>query len=194
MNKRKVAVLVSLMMICISIITICVCVILPNRNSEDYLNSNTIINRNYDQSKEEDKSSNDSPILVPDGKDDDEDEISDAIKFFVNQSAITKTKEISGETTIFNVSFKLFILNSSDNETSFLINGFSGKYKIGEFGKLFTFKCLNSEKSFSLKANEVKDLDFVATYVITDTDNFKDNDNYDLVISYMLEEVFSVSV
>ncbi len=194
MNKRKIAIFISLIMVCISVITICVCVVLPNRTSEDYLSSNTIINRNYDQSKEEDKSLNDSPILVPDGGDKEEDEIFEAINFFVNQSAITKTKEIFGETTIFNVSFKLFILNSSDKEASFLINGFSGKYNIGEFGKLFTFKCLNSEKSFDLKANEVKDLDFVATYVITDADNFKDNDKYDLVISYMLEEVFSVSV
>lgn len=196
MNKRK-KIFISCLIIGILVIGGVFAVIssqLVGKNSSSkFLGSSTVIDKNYEQSKEDIANGDNSTIIVPDDKNDNEISLKD-IKLFVNQSAIVKTKEISGETTLFNISFRLFALNNSKNEISFLTNGFSGKYNIGSCGSLFTFSCLSSEKSITLKPNEIQDLDFVISYVITDNETFNDNEKYDLVIDYMLDEIFSQKV
>lgn len=197
MKKRKVTLILSFSIIFVSILAVALGVILPTlktNKSDKNAYSNTTISKNYEQSKGNDDKSNNgnNPTTVPDETD--KKSITDYVKFFVNTNAITKTKEICGETIIFKCSFKLFALNNSKEDKSFLVNGFSGKYNIGSSGKLYTFLCKDNEKSFILKPNDVKDLDFEISYVITDNENFNDNQKFDLEIDYMLEKIFSASV
>ena len=136
-------------------------------------------------------------VIVPDDNEKDDvvaEETKGELEYFINAKSVKKVKEISGETTVFNLHFKLFVMNDSGATKTILTNAFSASYDIGEFGSLYTFTCNEEEKYFSLGDGEVIDLDFTLKYIVTNTDEFLDFEKYDLVINYMLEEILSFNV
>ena len=116
------------------------------------------------------------------------------LEFFVNDKAVTKVKEICGETTSFEINFKHFVTNNAAQSKSVLANAFSGRYAIDDYGLYYTFSCKENQNSLEIKSNETVDLDFAIKYIITDTEKFNELNKYDLVLHYMKDEIISLSV
>ena len=114
--------------------------------------------------------------------------------FYVNESAVKKTKTTSNEVTTFVLEAKLFITNkSSSNETidpdAFMIN-----YDTEGKGLLYSIEYGDIEKPVILEGNETTAINFVVTYLIQDVENFNDTKKQNLKFNYINEEILTCLV
>ena len=199
MKKSKMFLSVFVVLFFVVAIVFCIGIVVPSKETPSGQSSKTVLEKNYENSEQKgnDKNSGQGGSVVPDENEKDDivaEETKGEIEYFINAKSIKKVKEISGETTVFNLHFKLFVMNDSGSEKVILANAFSASYNIGEFGSLYTFTCNEDDKYFSLSDGEVIDLDFTLKYIITNADEFLDFEKYDLVVNYMLEEILSFNV
>ena len=201
MKKSRIILSVFAVLFFVVAIVVCVGIVVPSKETPSGLSSKTILEKNYEnlnqeETNQEENKQEDSSVVPDDttGNDIIADETKSELEYFINSKSVKKVKEISGETTVFNLNFKLFVMNDSKTAKTVLANAFSASYNIGEYGLLYTFTCNEDEKYFSLEAGEVVDLDFTLKYIVTNTDKFLDFEKYDLVINYMLEEVLAFNV
>lgn len=197
MKKSKMFLSVFVVLFFVIAIVVCVGVILPSSEKPSGQSSKSVLEKNYENLKQDEENKQEGSTTVPNDKPDDEiiaDQTKDNLEYFINSKSVKKVKEISGETTVFKLNFKLFIMNDSGVNKTILANAFSASYDIGSFGSLYTFSCNEEEKYFVLKDGEVIDLDFTLQYIVINNDEFLDFEKYDLVINYMLEEILSFSV
>ena len=200
MKKSKMFLSVFAVLFFVVAIVVCIGIVVPSKETPSGQSSKSVLEKNYENSKQEDDDKSggqNGSVIVPDDNEKDEiiaDEVKGEIEYFINAKSVKKVKEISGETTVFNLNFKLFVMNDSGSDKTILTNAFSASYDIGEFGSLYTFTCNEEEKYFSLSDGEVIDLDFTLKYIVTNTDKFLDFEKYDLVVNYMLEEILSFNV
>ena len=200
MKKSKMFFSVFAVLFFVVAIVVCIGIVVPSKETPSGQSSKSVLEKNYENSKQEDDNNDgeqSGSVIVPDDNEKDEiiaDEVKGEIEYFINAKSVKKVKEISGETTVFNLNFKLFVMNDSGSDKTILTNAFSASYDIGEFGSLYTFTCNEEEKYFSLSDGEVIDLDFTLKYIVTNTDKFLDFEKYDLVVNYMLEEILSFNV
>lgn len=175
---------------------VCVGALVPSKGAPSGQSSKSVLEKNYENLKQDENDKQDSTV-VPDDKPNDEilaDKTKGDLEYFINSKSIKKVKEISGETTVFNLNFKLFVMNDSGISKTILANAFSASYDIGAYGSLYTFTCNEDDKYFVVDDGEVIDLDFTLKYIVTNTDEFLDFEKYDLIINYMLEEILSFNV
>ena len=116
------------------------------------------------------------------------------LNFFVNEKAITKTKQVSGNVTTFEISFRVFVLNNSTGTKTISINAFSADYIAGNSVLYYTTICDTNASSAELDAYESADFGFTLKYIVLDTENFDLNKTNNLTISYMFNEVISLNI
>lgn len=189
-NRNLRTFLISLSMIVLGVF-ISLCIVLPtvNYNKESANIGNTFVNKNYE--------SNDGKIsaTIQNGNQENNTTVDDGtVKFFTNEQTVSKTKNIVGETTMLTVSFKVFAVNETSTNKTIHSSAFNGKYDIDSAGLFYKIECNDDEKSKTILPGESQDFDFSLTYVITDTENFKANNKFNLTINYMADEVFSIAV
>lgn len=200
MKKSKMFLSVFAVLFFVVAIVFCIGIVVPSKETPSGQSSKSVLEKNYENLNQEETDKNngqDGSVVVPDDNEKDDvvaEETKGELEYFINAKSVKKVKEISGETTVFNLHFKLFVMNDSGAAKTILTNAFSASYDIGEFGSLYTFTCNEEEKYFSLGDGEVIDLDFTLKYIVTNTDEFLDFEKYDLVINYMLEEILSFNV
>ena len=200
--KKKILLICSLVLVVAIFVSICFGIIVPSfgsKNTTSGTNSGSTINRNYENLAKDDEEENNEnlPTKQPDNSVNDNvivEPVKEDLDFFVYDKAVTKTKEICGETTSFEIKFKLFVTNNTAVSKSILANAFSGNYSIGEYGLYYTFLCQEDKNNIELSTNETIDLDFVIKYIITDNENFNELNKYNLVLNYMQDEIISLSV
>lgn len=190
MKNRKLPFVASVFLMSVSMLIICVCIVLPTLKfgGESTGTSSTYVNKNYE--------TNNGDISNP-SKDDKNDVVlkpTSNVEFFINEQTVSKTKQIVGETTMFKISFKVFAMNETGLTKTVRASAFSGGYNISEFASFYKLECNEEMDSKVIKNGESEDFDFTLTYVITDTDNFKDNKQYNLTINYMANEIISALV
>lgn len=150
-------------------------------------------------------SSNEKPSDSPSagGNNESSDEISSSetsnpflqnLNFYVNEKAITKTKQVSGNVTTFEISFRVFVLNNSTGTKTISINAFSADYIAGNSVLYYTTICDTNASSAELDAYESADFGFSLKYIVLDTENFDLNKTNNLTISYMFNEVISLNI
>ncbi len=188
MKKGRLSFVLSVLIMSISMIAICAIIIVPTIKFGDDSGNGTIhINKNYETNAGTPGVSN------PSNDNANKEEIS-TVEFFINEQTISKTKHIVGETTMFTVSFKVFALNKTDSTKTIKASAFAGSYAIGEFASFYKFEYNDSENTKIVPAGESEDFDFSLCYVITDTNNFKDTEKYNLTVKYMSAEVISANI
>ena len=188
MKNKKFTFVISVLIVSISIVVICACIIVPTLKFDGKTanSENSSINRNYETNggnSDISKPSNDNAEnYIPE---------TGSLEFFINEQTISKTKKIVGETTLFTISFKVFVSNETNSTKTVRASAFTGSYDISEFGSFYKLECDDVQNSKTLPAGESEDFDFSLTYVITDTEKFKDNQKYGLTVNYMSEEIIS---
>ena len=193
MKNKRLSFILSVLIMSVSMIAICACIILPTIKFSDTTEGtgNTYINKNYETNKgnvDVSNPSNDNEseaeIVVP----------AEKVKFFINEQTVSKTKNIVGETTLFTISFKVFMVNETAMSKTVRASAFTGDYEIDNCASFYKMDCNDEQKSKIIPAGESEDFDFSLTYVITDTEIFKDTQKYNLTINYMTEEIISTLI
>ena len=116
------------------------------------------------------------------------------LNFFVQEKAITKTKQKSGNVTTFEISFRVFVSNSSIGTKTISVNAFSADYEAGEGLLYYTTTVDGNANMIELGSYESTDFEFTIKYIIVDDENFDLNKENNLVISYMFDEIISVNI
>ncbi|MBR7172531.1 MAG: hypothetical protein IKD36_01930 [Clostridia bacterium] len=191
MRNKKLTFILSVLFVSLSIVAICAGIIVPTLkfNSDTAESGNTHINKNYE--------SNSSEIDVSNPSKDDtnaQEPTEEKLEYFINEQSVSKTKTIVGETTMFTVSFKVFVVNETKTQKTFRASAFTGKYDISDYASFYKIECNESVNTKVLPAGESEDFDFSLVYVVTDSNNFKDNEKYNLTISYVSEEIISTEI
>lgn len=189
MKNKRLIFFISVLIVSLSMIAICASIIVPTIKFDNKKagNGSTYVNKNYETnggSQEDVKPSNDNSEDLQTG----------SLEFFINEQTISKTKNIVGETTMFTISFKVFVMNETNSEKTIRASAFTGSYDISEFASFYKLECNESENSKTIDSKESEDFDFSLTYVITDTEKFKDNQKYGLTINYMSDEIIFENV
>ena len=199
MKKNKLAIFTFLTVVIAVVLTLCFKVIIPKFEMESSSSSGSVssVDRNYENSddfniniefggstNQPDTGENSKPA-TPTKND---------LEFFVNSSSITKCKEISGQTTMFNISFRVFVTNNTGETKTILTNGFSSDYNTNGNGLFFKFDCSENPSFKELKTNEAADFVFTLTYVITNPTEFNITNTHNLKVNYMQSEIISVFV
>lgn len=191
MKNKKFTFIISVLLVSLSMLAICACIIVPTLKFGDDTDKtgNTFVNKNYE--------TNGADLGVSNPSNDDANvDISDngKLEFFINEQSISKTKNIVGETTMFTVSFKVFMVNETNSPKTIRASAFTGSYDISKYATFFKLECEDSDGTKVLPAGESEDIDFSLIYVITDAENFKDSQKYGLTISYVSEEIISTEI
>lgn len=208
--KKKKTIIFSVFTLVIAVfLSICFGVIIPSikLNKTSSMEPSTIVNKNYESNlgnedsnsngNNEESSTDDNLSVQPDagsGSDQSTTIMKNELEFFVYDRAVKKTKEICGDTTTFEITFKIFVTNNTTIAKTILASAFSASYAIGDYATYYTFTCNNEKTAISLAGNETQDFDFTLKYVVTDTENFIVDGKYDLAVSYMLKEVISLNI
>ena len=116
------------------------------------------------------------------------------LNFFVNEKTITKTKQVSGNVTTFEISFRVFVLNNSTGSKTISSNAFSADYFTGNEALYYTTVCDSKTSSIELDSYESADFGFTVKYIVIDTEKFDFNKTNNLVVSYMFNDVVSVNI
>ncbi len=197
MKKSKIVFSAFAMLFFVIAIVVCIGAFAPFKNTPYGQSSKSVLEKNYENLKQDENDKQEDSTVVPDDKPSDDvvaEQTKNKLEYFINSKSVKKVKEISGETTVFCLNFKLFIMNNSGISKTILANAFSASYDIGKYGSLYTFTCNEPDKYFVIDDSEVIDLDFSLKYIVTNTDEFLDFEKYDLVINYMLEEILSFNI
>lgn len=200
MKNKKTLILSAFIIVIAVFLSVCFGVIIPSIkiNETSSMAPTTVVNKNYednkDESSEENKDDVNSSVQPDTGESETAKPVKNELDFFVYDRAVTKSKEICGETTTFEINFRVFVTNNSNEQKNILANAFSSNYEIENNALFYTFECTDVEKSVQLGANQTQDFNFTLTYIITDTEEFKVTDKHNLAVSYMLKEVLSLEV
>ena len=190
MKNKRTSFILSVLIMSISMIAICICIIVPTIKFSDKTSGtgNTYVNKNYetnkgnvDVSNPSNDNENEAEVVVP----------AEKVKFFINEQTVSKTKKIVGETTLFTISFKVFMVNETSAAKTVRASAFTGDYAIDDCASFYKIDCNDEQKSKIIPSGESEDFDFSLTYVITDTEVFKDTQKHNLTINYMSEEIIS---
>ncbi len=198
MKNRKTLIISAFTIILAMMIAVCFGIIIPSfkGNKTSSMASNSVVNKNYENNTEEDKKDDTNSSVQPD-KDETPDAavpVKEELEFFIYDRAVTKVKEICGDTTTLKVNFRVFVTNNTDTKKTILANAFSSNYEIEKNALFYTFECTDNEKSIMLDENQTQDFNFTLTYIITDTEDFKVANKRNLTVNYMQKEVLSLSV
>ena len=191
MKNKKLTFIISVLLVSLSIVAMCACIIVPTLKFETKTaeGGSTHVNKNYE--------SNGSNLDVSNPSKDDSNsigQVEEKMNYFVNEQSVSKTKNIVGETTMFTVSFKVFVVNETSDSKTIRASGFSARYDISDYATYYKIEYKDSENAKVLPAGESEDFDFSLVYVVTDTANFKDNEKYNLTISYVADEIISTAI
>ncbi len=191
MKNKRLSFVLSVLLMSVSMVVICACILIPTIKIGNTTTGtgNTYVNKNYETNGgniDVSNPSNDKPeIVVPE---------SESLKFFINEQTVLKTKKIVGDTTMFTISFKVFAMNEGLTSKTVKGSAFTGKYDIGNCASFYQITCNDLQSSKTIQTGESEDFDISITYVITNTENFKDNQKYDLTVSYMAKNIISLQV
>ena len=189
MKNKKLTFILSVLFVSLSIVAICAGIIVPTLkfNTNVAESGNTHINKNYE--------SNGSEIYISNpSKDNSNVEENEKLEFFINEQSVSKTKNIVGETTMFTVSFKVFVVNETSVSKTIRASAFTAKYDISSYASFYKIECQETENAKVLPSGESEDFDFSLIYVVTDANNFKDNEKYNLTVSYVSNEIISTEI
>ena len=114
--------------------------------------------------------------------------------FYVNESAVKKTKTTTGEITTFVLEVKLFITNKSSKTETIDPDAFALSYDTEGKGLLFSVDYGDIEKPIILDGKSTTSINFVVTYLIQDVENFNDFYKHNLTINYVGEQILLCSV
>lgn len=109
--------------------------------------------------------------------------------FYLNESAVKKTKMTTNEVTTFVLETKLFITNKSSSIQTIDPDAFSISYDTNGMGLLYSVEYGDIEKPIVLKGNETTSINFVIKYLIQDVKNFNDHEKHELKINYINEQI-----
>ena len=113
----------------------------------------------------------------------------ESLEFFVNESAVKKTKTTSNEVTTFTIEAKLFITNNGSKVVNIDPDAFKITYDTEGAGLLFSTEYGNIEKPVVLEANQTTAINFVVKYVIYDAENFNDYKKRELKFDYIDKQI-----
>ena len=114
--------------------------------------------------------------------------------FYVNESAVKKTKTTLNEVTTFVLEAKLFITNKSSSVENIDPDAFMVSYDTEGKGLLYSINYGNIEKPIVLEGKATTAINFVVTYLIQDVENFNDNKKQTLQFSYINNPIFTCQV
>lgn len=190
MKNKKLSFVMSVFFMSVSMLIICVCIVLPTIKFKDETTgtSTTYVNKNYETNK------GDSSVSKPSNDNNNGAQPAETVEFFINEQTVSKTKQIVGETTMFTISFKVFAMNETSSAKTIRASAFTGNYDISKYASFYKLECDELEDIKVIPSGEIEDFDFKLTYVVTDTDNFKASQKYNLAINYMSAEIISANV
>lgn len=119
---------------------------------------------------------------------------SDSLEFYLNESAVKKTKTTSNEVTTFVIEAKLFITNSGTKTASIDPDAFKISYDTNGAGLLYSIEYGEIEKPIILDASQTTAINFVVKYVIHDLENFNDNKKSELKFNYIDKQILLCQV
>lgn len=111
------------------------------------------------------------------------------LEFFVNESAVKKTKTTTNEVTTFVIETKLFITNNSSKVANIDPDAFKITYDTAGAGLLFSTEYGNIEKPVILDAHQTTAINFVVKYVIHDVEKFNDYQKRQLKFDYIDKQI-----
>ena len=114
--------------------------------------------------------------------------------FYVNESAVKKTKTTSNEVTTFVIEAKLFITNKSSKTETIDPDAFMINYDTEGKGLLYSISYGDIEKPIILEGKATTAINFVVTYLIQDVENFNDNKKQTLQFSYINNPIITCLV
>jgi hypothetical protein len=117
-----------------------------------------------------------------------------SFNFYVNETAVKKTKKTSNEVTNFVLEAKLFITNKSSNTETIDPDAFMVNYNTEGCGLLYSIDYGDIEKPIILEGKATTSINFVVTYLIQDVENFNDNKKQTLQISYINNPIITCLV
>lgn len=109
------------------------------------------------------------------------------LKFYVNENNVEKTMQRKNETTILEISCKLFITNSGTKAATIDPDAFAIFYNTNGGGRLYETKYENVEKPLIVDIDESVSINFKVRYVVDD--GFKNLDNNELRFNYMSKQI-----
>lgn len=109
--------------------------------------------------------------------------------FYVNESAVKKTKTTTNEITTFVLETKLFITNNSSKIATIDPDAFAISYDTEGTGLLYSIEYGDIEKPVVLEGYETTSINFVVKYLIQDVENFNDHQKHNLKINYINEQI-----
>ena len=115
-------------------------------------------------------------------------------EFYVNESAVKKTKTTTNEVTTFVIEAKLFIKNKGTNVETIDPDAFMVSYDTEGKGLLYSIDYGNIEKPIILEGKSTTAINFVVTYLIQDVENFNDNKKQNLQFNYINEPILTCLV
>ena len=113
----------------------------------------------------------------------------ETLEFYVNESAVKKTKTTSNEVTTFVIECKLFITNSGAKTASIDPDAFKINYDTEGAGLLYSIEYGDIEKPIILDSHETTSINFVVKYVIHDIEKFNDNKKSELKFNYIDKQI-----
>jgi len=116
------------------------------------------------------------------------------LNFYVNESAVKKTKTTSNEVTTFVLEAKLFITNTGSNTETIDPDAFMINYDTEGKGLLYSIEYGDIEKPIILEGKATTAINFVVTYLIQDVENFNDNKKQTLQFNYINNPIFTCLV
>lgn len=136
------------------------------------------------------------PPTVSEGLDDSNTQIQEerGFTFYVNESAVKKTKTTLNEVTTFVLEAKLFITNKSSSVETIDPDAFMINYDTEGKGLLYSIDYGDIEKPIILEGKATTAINFVVTYLIQDVENFNDNKKQTLQFSYINNPIFTCQV
>lgn len=111
------------------------------------------------------------------------------LEFFVNESAVKKTKTTVNEVTTFIIETKLFVTNNASKVANIDPDAFKISYDTAGAGLLFSVEYGDIEKPIVLEAGQSTAINFVVKYVIQDAESFNDYQKRELKFDYMDKQI-----
>lgn len=109
------------------------------------------------------------------------------LKFYVNENNVEKIMSRKNETSIFEISCKLFITNNGTKAATIDPDAFAIFYNTNGGGKLYEIKYENVEKPLIVDIDESVSINFKVRYIVDE--DFKDTSNNELRFNYMSKQI-----
>lgn len=115
--------------------------------------------------------------------------VEESLEFFVNESAVKKTKTTLNEVTTFVIETKLFITNNGSKVANIDPDAFKITYDTEGAGLLFSTEYGDIQKPIVLEANQTTAINFVVKYIIQDAEMFNDYKKRELKFDYIDKQI-----